>query len=257
VDPIGTGGGTIQPENDHTPAPGVMCWVTGQGPVGGGIGDNDVDNGSTVLTTHVFDLSSLANPELNYYRWFVNDGNGSVDDPWVVEVSSNGGTNWVSIENTLTADPSWKPIAVRLGDVLTLPIAQFRVRFTARDLNPGSIVEAGVDDFQIVDRGATTGVDPGAAPGVTTVLRGNFPNPFNPTTAIRYDLASGGPVKLRIYDAGGRLVRVLYDGPQGAGSQSLTWDGRNDGAASVASGVYFYRLEAPGYEARDRMVLSK
>jgi choice-of-anchor B domain-containing protein len=259
VDPNGTssGGVPMQPENDHTPAPGVMCWVTGQGAVGGQIGDADVDNGSTILTTHVIDLSTLNDPELNYYRWFVNDGNGSVDDPWVVEVSSNSGTTWVAIENTFTADHSWKSIGVRLGDYLTLPITQFRVRFTARDISPGSIVEAGVDDFQIFDRGSTTGVDPGASPGVTTVLRGNFPNPFNPTTAIRYDLAAGGPVKLRIYDAGGRLVRVLYDGPQAAGPQAITWDGRNDGAAPVASGVYFYRLEAPGYEAESRMVLSK
>ena len=118
-------------------------------------------------------------------------------------------------------------------------------------------VEAGVDDFQIYERGSTTGIDPSPAPGVTTVLHGNFPNPFNPMTAIRYDLSASGPVKLRIYDAGGRLVRVLQDGPQAAGPQSVVWDGRNDGASPVASGVYFYRLEAPGFEARDRMVLSK
>jgi choice-of-anchor B domain-containing protein len=258
VDPVGSGGGVVQPEDDHTPDPGVMCWITGQGVPGGGIGDNDVDNGNTILTTHVMDLSTLNDPVLDYFRWFVNDANGQIDDPWVVEVSSNGGTTWVTIENTLTAAAFWKEITVRLGDYLTLPVSQFRVRFTARDLNPGSIVEAGVDDFQIFDQGATTGVDqPGSAPGLVTVLHGNFPNPFNPQTAIRYDLAAGGPVKLRIFDTGGRLVRVLYDGRQTAGAQSVVWDGRNDSSAPVASGVYFYRLEAPGFEASERMVLTK
>ncbi len=258
VNPNGSGGGLIAPEDDHTPAPGVICWVTGQGQVGGGIGDNDVDNGNTVLTTTIFDLSTLADPYLNYWRWFVNNGNGSVDDPWLVEVSSNGGTSWVTIENTLTAQASWREITIRIADYLTLPTSQFRVRFTARDLNPGSIVEAGVDDFQIYEGAATAGIDqPPAAPGMTTALRGNFPNPFNPATAIRFDLAAGGPVTLRIFDAGGRLVRTLIDGPRQAGTQSAVWDGRNDSAAPVASGVYFYRLEAPGFDASERMVLTK
>ena len=104
----------------------------------------------------------------------------------------------------------------------------------------------------------TAGVDQApAAPGMTTALRGNFPNPFNPSTAIRFDLAASGPVALRIFDAGGRLVRTLVDGPRAAGAQSAVWDGRNDSAAPVASGVYFYRLEAPGFEASERMVLTK
>ena len=258
VNPNGSGGGLIAPEDDHTLAPGVICWVTGQGPINGGIGDNDVDNGNTVLTTTNFDLSTLSNPHLNYWRWFVNDGNGSVDDPWVVEVSSNGGTSWVTVENTLTTQASWREITIRIADYLTLPTSQFRVRFTARDLAPGSIVEAGVDDFQIYEGAVTAGVDqPPAAPGMTTALRGNFPNPFNPSTAIRFDLAAGGPVTLRIFDAGGRLVRTLIDGPRQAGSQSAVWDGRNDNATPVASGVYFYRLEARGFDASERMVLTK
>jgi len=104
----------------------------------------------------------------------------------------------------------------------------------------------------------TSGVDePPAAPGATTALRGNFPNPFNPSTAIKFDLAASGPVSLRIFDAGGRLIRTLIDGPRAAGAQSAVWDGRSDGAAPVPSGVYFYRLEAPGFAASEQMVLTK
>jgi choice-of-anchor B domain-containing protein len=257
VNPNGTGGGLVQPEDDHTPAPGVICWVTGQGAPGGGIGDADIDNGSTTLTTHVFDLSPLVDPILNYWRWFVNDGNGTNDDPWVVEVSSNGGTSWVAIENTFVAQAFWREITIRVTDYVT-PNSQFQVRFTARDLNPGSIVEAGVDDFQIYEGEETTGIPPTEAPLASgPVLIGNYPNPFNPSTAIRFDLAQPTTVKLRIFDAAGRTVRMLVDGPLAAGRQSVSWDGRNQADLPMASGVYYYQLEAPGFSESRSLVLAK
>ncbi len=261
VDPVGSnnGGVPVQPEDDHTPAPGVLCWVTGQGVPGGGIGDNDVDNGSTILTTQSFDLSSLGDPVLDYWRWYSNDQNGNADDPWVVEISSNGGASWQTIESTLMSAPYWQQIVVRIGDYLTLPVSQFQVRFTARDFTPGSIVEAAIDDAQIYDSGGTAGVgDPGAVAGAGPALRGNFPNPFNPMTAIRFDLAREETLKIRIFDAAGRLVRVLAaDERFGAGAREVVWDGRNDSALPVASGVYYYRLDAPGFSESRSMVLAK
>ena len=53
---------------------------------------------------------------------------------------------------------------------------------------------------------------------------------------------------LRIYDVSGRLIRTLVDEPQTAGEKTVTWNGRDTQGRSVASGVYFYRLQAPGYE---------
>jgi flagellar hook assembly protein FlgD len=64
-------------------------------------------------------------------------------------------------------------------------------------------------------------------------------------------------VTLRVYDVSGRLVRTLVDGRQPEGVATATWDGRNDGGGRVASGVYFYRLEAGDTRATRRMVLLK
>ena len=84
----------------------------------------------------------------------------------------------------------------------------------------------------------------------------NVPNPFNPTTSIRYDVpAGGGMVTFRIYDVSGKLIQTVLDGPQTAGQQTVTWNGRDSQGRSVASGVYFYRLQAPGYEKTLKMVL--
>jgi hypothetical protein len=88
----------------------------------------------------------------------------------------------------------------------------------------------------------------------TNALRQNYPNPFNPETVIEFTLrgadASRGrvPVTLRVYDVAGRLVRTLVDEERSAGVlHAVSWDGRDHAARRVASGVYFYRLNAGEY----------
>ena len=83
-------------------------------------------------------------------------------------------------------------------------------------------------------------------------LAQNVPNPFNPTTAIRYDLARAEHVSLRLYDVTGREIRALVDEEQPAGPQSVTLDARG-----LASGVYFYRLETPSFSAERKLVLAR
>jgi hypothetical protein len=106
--------------------------------------------------------------------------------------------------------------------------------------------------------GATsTGVPPSGTPGVQMALDQNFPNPFNPTTSITYNLTKQGAARLLVYDVGGRLVRELTQGVQPAGSHLVTWDGRDSNGNRLPSGTYFYRLEAPEFEATRSMVLLK
>jgi hypothetical protein len=90
------------------------------------------------------------------------------------------------------------------------------------------------------------------------LLRPNTPNPFNPLTVIAYDLPRECAVDLRVFDAQGRLVRVLRGGDrEPAGLREAIWNGRDDAGRSVASGVYFYRLEAGEFVATERMTLLK
>jgi hypothetical protein len=109
------------------------------------------------------------------------------------------------------------------------------------------------------DEDPMTDVDdevPGPVPR-QTVLHQNVPNPFNPVTAIRYDLARETNVRLAIYDPVGRLVRVLVRGVQPGGARSAVWDGTDENGRRVAGGLYYYRLEAGGFLATKRMVLIK
>ena len=96
----------------------------------------------------------------------------------------------------------------------------------------------------------------------TTALLQNYPNPFNPETWIPYHLGRAGEVTLTIYDAKGGLVRQLDLGHQDAGfytdrKQAAHWDGRNQSGETVASGVYFYRLQSGDYESLRRLVILK
>ncbi len=69
-----------------------------------------------------------------------------------------------------------------------------------------------------------------------------FPNPFNPETRIRYDLAAGGQVTLAVYSLPGKRIRTLVTAEQGPGSYGVLWDGKDDGGREVSSGVYLVRL---------------
>lgn len=92
-------------------------------------------------------------------------------------------------------------------------------------------------------------------------LRGNYPNPFNPTTTIRYDLPEASYVSLMIYDILGREVRTLLDSRVVAGFKSVVWNGRDDTGNSVSTGIYIYALKAwsleseQTYQKTEKMVL--
>jgi len=84
----------------------------------------------------------------------------------------------------------------------------------------------------------------------------NYPNPFNPRTVIPFSLAKPGEhVRLTIYSVAGRHVRTLVDGPLPAGPHAIVWNGTDGNQRAVASGVYLYLLEAPGFRDHRKLVL--
>jgi hypothetical protein len=104
--------------------------------------------------------------------------------------------------------------------------------------------------------GEPTGIDPVA---FANNLDDNYPNPFNPTTTIKYSIAERGQVQLKIYNAAGQLVRTLINEEQAPvqGGFSKIWNGMNEQGQPVASGVYFYQLTAKNFSQTKKMVLLK
>ncbi|NOX38387.1 MAG: T9SS type A sorting domain-containing protein [Calditrichaeota bacterium] len=110
--------------------------------------------------------------------------------------------------------------------------------------------------FEIDSAEAVTGSQKSRSQTVKTLkLLQNFPNPFNPSTTIEYQLPRGGEVTIAIYDIRGREVRKLTFHKQKAGKYRLTWDGRNNHGHPVASGMYFYQIRFEGNILTRKMLL--
>jgi hypothetical protein len=89
------------------------------------------------------------------------------------------------------------------------------------------------------------------------VLSQNHPNPFNPTTQIRFSLPTQSDVRLVVYNLAGQVVKVLVDDRLRSGSYLVDWDGTDQAKRRVSSGVYLYRLDAGQYSESRKMVLLK
>ena len=103
----------------------------------------------------------------------------------------------------------------------------------------------------------TSSVDGDGASGVpfATVLYQNYPNPGNPATTIRFDLASAGEVRLEIYSVLGQKVRTLAGGMLAAGEHVRMWDLTDDRHQPVSSGMYLCTLQASGRISSRKIVV--
>ena len=120
----------------------------------------------------------------------------------------------------------------------------------------GGMDESWAIDNLVVATGGGTSAAP--LPDVGPRLLGNAPNPFNPSTRIRFELPAGGAnARVSIHDASGRLVRKLADGFLPGGSGDVAWDGRDADGQAVAAGVYVCRLVSAGVAQARTLVLVK
>jgi hypothetical protein len=188
-----------------------------------------------------------------------------------LQISTTGGTTWVSVTTNYTQPasgqgkqkPTGSPVyegaqTTWVKNIVDLAPwqAQPDVRFRFVLLSDGSTQRDGFyfDDFVIKGRQVATGVDE-IAPSVTRLL-GNTPNPFNPSTTIRFTLAEPSVASLCVYDIAGRLVRSLVRSePLRAGPHDFAWDGTNDEGNAAASGIYLYGLEAGAVRETRKMLL--
>ncbi|MBL8857701.1 MAG: choice-of-anchor B family protein [Planctomycetes bacterium] len=150
VNPIGT---IAQPEDDHSPEPGTVCWVTQNGFSGGAADAADVDGGYTTLRSPVWNMSLPDTWVISYWRWYSNDkGPAPSSDVFRVDVSNDGGSSWLNVETVGPGGPEasggWYQHEFTVNDFFT-PSANVRVRFVAEDLGADSLVEAAVDDLTI------------------------------------------------------------------------------------------------------------
>jgi hypothetical protein len=142
--------------------------------------------------------------------------------------------------------------------IVAWPLSAGKLYFDMVDQKGGSICQKKAEDraiaIPIKDGGSTEAVEPEAKTS-TFQLERNYPNPFNPETVLKFNLPEASKVDLKVYNILGQVVRTLVDEELPAGPHSVVWDGRNDQGSDVASGVYFYRIQAGSFESTMRMTL--
>jgi choice-of-anchor B domain-containing protein len=180
---------------------GEQCYITDNG--GDGPWDNDVDQGATILTSPVFDLSNNSNASLSYNRWFYNGGfsNGPPDD--TLSIYLTNGSSTVLLERTYAGQPNqstWLNQTYQIGSLIPLT-ASMRLILNISDPGPTfNIVEGGLDNFVISN---LTGVPSTEAPIASISAQ---PNPFANNTQVNIVNNLGGKSTLFVYDALGKVV---------------------------------------------------
>jgi choice-of-anchor B domain-containing protein len=245
--------GDVQPEFDRTPGSGEMCFVTGQGTNPSSIGQADVDNGRTSLTTPAYDLSGMADPHVGWWQWFYSTGD--VNDWFAVRVSNDNGTSWTDVDTLRGPEltGAWKERSIRVADYVT-PTSQVKVRFVAADLGGGSIVECAVDDLIAWDDAIVATDVPGRDAGPALRFRAPRPNPAAGEVALTLELPATADVEIGIFDVTGRLVRTLHRGQTPAGPFTVRWNGDDAGGRRAPAGLYFARARAGTERAQTRFV---
>ncbi|MFQ5629467.1 MAG: fibronectin type III domain-containing protein, partial [bacterium] len=202
------------------------------------LGESD----SPLLSTGIFDAKLLLGAGLFSKNDFRPDGVPVIT--WRINIQQG--------DCGYPAELSWESAtmpagAFRLKDVFS-DGGQFDIDMKTQ--NSLSIDNTAITQIIIEYQQDVSAVDDvSATPGDFT-LHPNYPNPFNPSTTITYEIAQPATVLLTIFDPMGRKIRALFHGRQASGLHSIEWDGRDDSGSIVSSGVYFYRLQTIGTSAQ-------
>ena len=184
-------------------------------------------------------------------EWVLSSGDAPVQNPYSRMLAYNMKTKRISEILILSAE------AVLMGD-WSPSGSQFCITLAGNEIVNGKNIHKSsiyIENFKPLDSGSQTRST--AAQPLEFKLVGNYPNPFNPSTTIRFSLPSEGLADLSIYGMNGQKIRELVSKSIPAGMHSIVWNGRDDDGKPVSSGVYIARLKMNGKVESRRMTLVK
>jgi len=169
------------------------------------------------------------------------------------EISPDRST-WTVLEEYTGTDLSWHRHTLDLTDYCGTAgdSLWFRFRFTSDDA--GGALGYFVDQISFLVPELASRRETAIRPA-DLFLAPNMPNPFNPSTNLRYRLPTAGPVHLDVFDLRGRRIRQLFNGSREPGWHQLSWDGRNDSGLEASAGIYVLRLSSAQRTMSRKMLL--
>ncbi len=185
------------------------------------------------VTTEEFDIENTGNCPLSFAL--------SDTSAWLSELPGQG-----------TIPPGQSATITVTFDAGALPAGEYQSRITVTHSGAGSPVQIPVT----MDVGTSAG-DIAAQLPTVFALHANYPNPFNSSTEIRFDLPAASAITLSVYNVVGQHVLTLVDGVRDAGSHAVSWHGIDKRGADVGTGIYIVRMEASGYVFASKAVLMR
>lgn len=233
--PVATFSGPVpsNPGMDDSTDCSNIAMVTGNNT--GSVSNDDVDNGSTIITSPIFDLTGYTDPYLDYTRWFYN-GSGSSTPNDSLKIMLNNGTTTALVEfavGTTVGNSTWIHKSFKISNYIT-PTATMRAIVRTADNAPGHLVEAGFDKFLINE--GPTGI---AENSLIASSISAYPNPFSNDITISYNLNTkvSSDASLIITDITGRFVVT----------EKITTDkGIITLSPEINSGIYFVSISNGG-----------
>ncbi len=229
---LASSGGLVSWTKEYSPVNSTLKQVVFSDTLDGTIlGDGGVilkttDGGST------WDLGPSPDSSLNAMSFIDSAKGWVVGNGGSIFLTTDGGSSWTKEASGTTSDLTGVDF---FNDLLGAAVGDSGAVLTT---NNGGLTAVRRPDFRPIP--------------LSILLAQNFPNPFNPSTMISYQLPAKSHVTLRVYDVLGREVATLVSGPETAGTHTVTFNGEK-----LPSGVYFYRLQAGNYTATKKLLLLK
>jgi hypothetical protein len=204
----------------------------------------------TMTLTNPINVSASTVVSLSFFHRYAVETNF---DYCMVEVSSNNGNTWQPAAEYTGTLSTWTPQTIditRFANRSTQMKIRFRVVSDAGSVADGWYVDDIVINTYCV--GTITGISNNNGIPSVFALEQNYPNPFNPTTDINYQIAKESPVKITVFDILGKNVATLVNEKKTPGFYKVEFN-----ASNLASGLYFYKIEAGDFTDVKKMMLVK
>jgi hypothetical protein len=232
------GGWSLHTDSYHSPSHSFAYTSYG----------NDISHSLTLSTP----LNVQTQPVCNLSFWSRHSLETNFDFGYV-EVSKDNGNNWQTVTIFNAPNLTWTQYSFDIttpANASTYMKVRFRLQSDANTVGQGWWV----DDIVITKycTGTPVGITGNTEIPKTFALEQNFPNPFNPVTSIKYQLPSPEKVSIKIFDILGKEVAALVNENQEPGYYEVKYD-----ASNLASGLYFYRIEAGSFTQTKKMMLIK
>ena len=229
-------------------------------------GENGISWSSTGLGW--FGAGIMSMQPINLFNFSEGHINFSIKIPANVSfqigiIDSWGNQSYVDFPSNQTTyglvrDGNWGQASIPVEDIRGdyIDLRMLSYQFVILEVN-GASCEFGLDDIYWSGGGEVLKISDSNITSDRFLLNDNYPNPFNPSTIINYNIPENDFVNITIYDMMGRVVKTLVNGSQTAGFKSVRWNATNDRNEPVSAGLYLYTIQAGEFRQTKKMVLLK